>query len=161
MSPAFVDLPGGSLAEQRAVELHVLSIDAAEASLAEDTANPPAQTLAKQQRRFDVFRRIFNEERPHQALGMKTPSDLYTDSPTPMPARLLPPLYPEHFHVRSVRHDGTINFTSRNIFVSEALATEKIGLDERENVIAVFFGERRLGGIDRKNMKFDRSLLGE
>ena len=42
-------------------------------TLKEDTAAPPAPTLRLQQARFDRFMTVFNNERPHQALGMLTP----------------------------------------------------------------------------------------
>src|SRR5262249_35530510 len=55
------------------------------------TAAPPAATLAAQQRRFNRFRREFNEERPHEALGQKPPASLYRASPRRYPCPLREP----------------------------------------------------------------------
>jgi putative transposase len=49
-------------------------------TLKQDTASPPERTIDVQQRVFDRWRRLFNDERPHQALDMKTPSSLYVPS---------------------------------------------------------------------------------
>jgi transposase InsO family protein len=43
-------------------------------TLEQQTTRPPAATSRGQQRRFDRFRHEFNEERPHEALGQKTPA---------------------------------------------------------------------------------------
>jgi putative transposase len=54
-------------------------------TLKEATATPPADNGPAQQRRFDDFRALYNNERPHEALGQKTPASLYEPSPRPYP----------------------------------------------------------------------------
>lgn len=131
-------------------------------TLAEDTASPPAKSLREQQRRFDSFCRIFNEERPHEGLGMKTPSDVYYDSPRPFPRKIEQPTYPAHHQLRVVRPDGAIQFGGHYIFVSEALAKETIGLEERDDgTLGLYFSTRSLGVIDRSTLKFDKSRRDE
>jgi transposase InsO family protein len=44
------------------------------------TATPPAKTLAAQQKRFHAFKKEYNQDRPHEALGMRTPSEYYVRS---------------------------------------------------------------------------------
>jgi putative transposase len=44
---------------------------------------PAVANVLQQQARFDAFQACFNGERPHQALGMKVPGELYTPSPRP------------------------------------------------------------------------------
>lgn len=63
-------------------------------TLKEQTARPPAATTAAQQRRFDRFRREFNEERPHEALGQRRPSTIYSPSPRTYPEQLPVVEYP-------------------------------------------------------------------
>jgi transposase InsO family protein len=53
-------------------------------TLKQQTTRPPANTLRGQQRRFDRFRKEFNEERPHEALGQLTPASRYKRSPNQM-----------------------------------------------------------------------------
>jgi transposase InsO family protein len=131
-------------------------------TLAEDTASPPASTLAKQQRRFDVFCQVFNEERPHEALDMKTPSDVYRDSARAFPRKIDEVAYPDEYARRVVRNDGTISLDGHHVFVSEVLTKEVVGLEKRDDdTIALYFGSRRLGAIDCKTMKFDKTLLDD
>ena len=52
-------------------------------TLKEDAMNPPTGSLRAQQSRFDRFRYVFNNERPHEALEMKCPAELYTASNRP------------------------------------------------------------------------------
>src|SRR5436853_129087 len=71
-------------------------------TLKAETTRPAAGSLAAQQRRFNIFREEFNQERPHEALDQETPAACYTSSPRPMPDRLPPLEYPDRFEVRYV-----------------------------------------------------------
>ena len=51
-----------------------------------EACQPPAANRRAQQRRFDDFRRVYNEERPHEAIGNATPTMVYRPSPRPYPA---------------------------------------------------------------------------
>jgi transposase InsO family protein len=62
-------------------------------TLKAQTSRPPAANAAEQQARFDAFRRHFNEERPHEALGQRLPAELYTPSRRAMPSRVEDPWY--------------------------------------------------------------------
>src|SRR5262249_7533012 len=79
-------------------------------TLKAETTRPAAGSLAAQQRRFNVFREEFNDERPHEALDQETPAACYTPSPRPMPARLPPLEYPDRFEVRYVSANGGIRW---------------------------------------------------
>lgn len=59
-------------------------------TLKSETLRPPADTLRKQQRRFDQFQHEYNHVRPHQALEYETPAHIYTPSPRPYPAVSFP-----------------------------------------------------------------------
>jgi hypothetical protein len=50
-------------------------------TLKKEATKPAAANVLQQQARFDTFLEQFNRERPHQALGMKVPADVYTRSP--------------------------------------------------------------------------------
>ncbi len=62
-------------------------------TLKQEAASPPEEDFRAQQRAFDRFRRVYNEERPHEALGQKTPAELYVPSARPLPAKI--PLWDE------------------------------------------------------------------
>ena len=61
-------------------------------TLKKQTSQPPAADAGEQQARFDEFRRHYNEERPHEALGQRPPAELYAPSPRAMPERARGPL---------------------------------------------------------------------
>ena len=67
-----------------------------------ETARPPCADGSSQQERFDEFRRDYNEQRPHEALGQRTPSEFYQAAPRVYPERQPEPEYPGHYEVRYV-----------------------------------------------------------
>jgi len=97
-------------------------------TLKQQTASPPAANRRAQQRAFDHFRREYNEERPHEALAMQTPSALYAPSPRLCPPRVPEPEYPSAMRVRRVQPHGQFYWKHRDVFVSEVLWGERIGL---------------------------------
>jgi hypothetical protein len=99
-------------------------------TLKQDATLPPASTLSRQQRRFDLFRTEFNQDRPHEALDMKTPAQLYRPSTRAIPRRIEPYDYPGHFLVRRVSRDGTIRVLRKQVFVSNTLHEDNVGLEE-------------------------------
>ena len=88
-----------------------------------ETTRPAAPSLGAQQRRFDAFRRTFNEVRPHEALHQRRPAALYTPSDRLYVPRLRPITYPEHFEIRRVSTNGGIRWNKRWVNVSHILAT--------------------------------------
>lgn len=120
-------------------------------TLKAETSKPPAQTAAEQQRRFDVFRRHFNEQRPHEALDQVPPVKLWQPPSRAMPRRLDDPWYDANHEVRRVRPTGDIKWRGEHLFVGEALAGELVGLCEHDTGghIVRFCG-RDLGLIDRE-----------
>ena len=78
--------------------------------------------LAHCQRAFDAWRRIYNEERPHEALGLDVPASRYSASQISFSDRLAPPEYDAADIIRRVRHDGYLSFKGRKVKLSEAFA---------------------------------------
>ncbi len=99
-------------------------------TLKQDTARPPSRTMRQQQRRFDVFREEFNEERPHEALAMKRPAETYMPSRRDMPRRIGSYDYPLHALVSRVSRCGTIRVLGKQIFVSQTINDEYVALEE-------------------------------
>jgi transposase InsO family protein len=101
-------------------------------TLKAETAMPPAESPALQQARFDAFRRDYNTERPHEALGGATPaSRLGAARGRPLLEGEPPePIYDADHAVRRVRSNGEIKWGGRRVFVSEALAGELVGVTE-------------------------------
>jgi putative transposase len=128
-------------------------------TLREDAANPPAATLAEQQRRFDAFRAVYNHERPHEALEFATPASLYIASDHAYPRALSEPDYPTDCAVRRVRSRGEIKWAGDLIFVSEALIGEPVAIEEtEEGELRVRYADVELGFIDKSGRLRRRTL---
>ena len=120
-------------------------------TIAQETASPPAPSLRAQGRRFAAFLRTYNDERPHEALGQTPPVDHYLCSPRRYSGRLREPEYSSGHEVRRVRHSGEIRWRGHCIYISESLAGEPVGLEEREDGDwNIHFGPVLLGRIDRQ-----------
>ena len=113
-----------------------------------DTLEEPAPTLRAQEMRSARWCKEYNQERPHEGLGMKVPADIYRRSRRRMPPRLKTLLYPKDFESRLVRGHGTINLKGRVRFVGEAFEKERIGLKgAREGIYEVYFGRHLIGEL--------------
>jgi len=97
-------------------------------TLKQETASPPAANRRAQQRAFDHFRREYNQERPHEALALQTPSALYAPSLRLFPARVAEPEYGSALAVRNVQKHGEFVWKHQHVFLSEVLWGERIGL---------------------------------
>lgn len=78
--------------------------------------------LAHCQQAFDAWRRVYNEERPHEALGLDVPASRYRASQTSFPDRLPDPEYDTGDLVRSVTRDGYVRFRGHTVKLSQAFA---------------------------------------
>ncbi len=117
-------------------------------TLKQDTASPPAASLHEQMARFDEFRAIYNNERPHEALNQKPPASVYQPSPRRYDGILRSPDYASHVVVRKVRRNGDIKWRGRGVFISQALKGEPVGLHEvAEDCWLVKYGPIVLGTI--------------
>jgi transposase InsO family protein len=117
-------------------------------TLKKEATRPPGMNSLQQQDRFDAFRREFNAERPHEALAMRCPAELYT--PSARPYRGLPDLkYPFHDRDILVTACGRICMHSKKINISTVLAGQKLGIKEVDDGIwLVTFINYDLGYID-------------
>jgi transposase InsO family protein len=124
-------------------------------TLKQEATKPPQATLRAQQRVFDLFRRDYNEVRPHEALGNKVPADFYERSGRvlPEPAWGRDFEYPEHFERVRTNKTGAFLWNGRSVFVSAALRHEPLGLEWRRGVWRVHFGPMRIGKVVRKNRR--------
>ena len=121
-----------------------------------ETASPPQANMAAQQRAFDAFRREYNEDRPHEALGGCTPSQIYVPSQRDFPERLPELEYAPNWQTRQVRPSGQIKWKGRSIHVSHALAGERIGLEPVEDGLwMTYFATHPLGLFDERTGKIE------
>jgi transposase InsO family protein len=122
-------------------------------TLKAQTSTPPAKNAPEQQARFDVFRRHYNQERPHEALGQRPPATAYAPSLRVMPPRAGDPWYDADHQARRVRCNGEIKWKGEFVFIGEALVGELVGVAERETGDHVVrFCDLDLGLIDRRGL---------
>jgi putative transposase len=123
-------------------------------TLKQETTKPPAQTMTGQQRTFDHFRRVYNEDRPHEALGMQPPWSAYEPSSRRYPVKLREPEYPSSFRVRSVNHKGALKWKGRMLYLAETLANEHVALDQvNDDTWRVYFADVPLGVIEHAEFR--------
>jgi transposase InsO family protein len=117
-------------------------------TLKAETTRPPAMNSLQQQARFDAFMSEFNDERPHEAIQMKAPAELYTPSSRAYDG--LPEVeYPFHDRDILVTNCGRICMMRKKINVSTVLAGQKLGITEVDDGIwLVSFMHYDLGYID-------------
>jgi len=97
-------------------------------TLKAETARPPRASFRAQQRSFETFRREYNHERPHEALGYDTPASRYEPSRRPYPGQLPPPEYPAHFRVERGYPNGVISFRETQWYLTKARGYRRFGL---------------------------------
>ncbi|HUI18600.1 MAG TPA: IS481 family transposase [Alphaproteobacteria bacterium] len=126
-------------------------------TLLHDTAEPPARSLRAQLDRLREFQRVYNEERPHAALDNATPAEHYALSPRRWDGVLREPAYPAGHALRRVRPNGAIRWRDSEVYLTQALAGETVGLAEREDGgYVVCYGPIDLGIIDHRSQRLRR-----
>jgi len=128
-------------------------------TLKDETTKPPAANARAQQRKFNAFRCVFNEQRPHEALDMNTPAQLYQPSNRHMPDKLQPLEYPDRFEVRYVSANGGIRWKNQWVNVTTAIIGEYVGLEEIDDGLwDVYFGPLKLGRLLERHMRIEDHL---
>jgi len=117
-------------------------------TLKKETTRPSGMNSLQQQAKFDAFVEEFNAERPHEALGMKCPAEIY--SPSPRLYNGLPEIgYPFHDRNILVTACGRICLHRKKINISTVLAGQTLGIKEVDDGIwLVSFMHYDLGYFD-------------
>lgn len=122
-------------------------------TLKQAVASPPAASFYAQQRAFGRFRREYNQERPHEALGQRTPATFYAPSSRPYPAEL-PSLEHPWEEQRIVDRSGDIRIGRRTFHIAPCLHREPVTLvPAGDRQWEVRFGPIVLGIIDETRAK--------
>ena len=117
-----------------------------------EACRPPRGHLATQQRAFNAFRRLYNDERPHEALRGRPPAACYRPSSRRYSGTLPPVDYPGHFIVKRVTNAGTIRLKKRLLFLANALKQHPVGLEEvADGVWSIHFCQVLLGRVDERD----------
>jgi putative transposase len=123
-------------------------------TLKQETAMPPASTPKRQQQAFDRFQQLYNEERPHEALGQVPPAAVYTASLRTYPQRLPVVVYSDDMQVRRVRGGGQVKWRGKDVHLTDALINQPVGFQPiGDGVWAVFFCQLPIGMFDERKLK--------
>lgn len=126
-------------------------------TLKAETARPPKANMIAQQVAFDLFRREYNHERPHEALEQKTPASIYVPSARLFPELLKDPEYPKDVLPRRVSPSGMLGWHSCHWYMSWVLRDELVGLRETgDGRCIVQFGSVELGYLDKANTRVNK-----
>jgi transposase InsO family protein len=123
-------------------------------TLKAESISPPRKSLNEQQRAFDRFRSTYNNERPHEALGQRTPASIYRRSSREYPSNLKEVEYPQSFNIRQVKDNGAFKWKGNELYLSSVLSGELIGLKEIEaGIWQIYFSYYPLGILDDRTFR--------
>jgi len=123
-------------------------------TLKAEATQPPASNRRQQQQALDRFRQEYNEVRPHEALQMRTPAEVYQPSPRKFPACVPEPHYPPTMLVRTVRHHGHFRWKKHDVFLTEVLGGESIGLlPQDDRWFTIYFAHVPLARFDSEKLQ--------
>jgi transposase InsO family protein len=105
--------------------------------------------LNEHQKVFDKWRKEFCEVRPHEALGMKTPAEVYKKSERKYLCEYVEMRYGRGFKVRMVNDRGYINLKQKRIFIGNPFSGYHVGVKEYiDKPTEFWFGDFLLGTIN-------------
>lgn len=122
-------------------------------TLKADAIRPASSNILSQQERFDAYRQIYNRERPHEALKMETPMDIYTSSKRKYCSEIEPISYPTHDITTRITKCGRIFVNNRKhqikVRIGVPFSGHNVGLKEVDDGIwQVNFMHHLLGYFD-------------
>jgi len=127
-------------------------------TLKKEATKPPAKNFLQQQAKFDDFIECYNRERPHQALKMKYPAELYQPSARPY-GGLSELEYPFHDRTITVTRCGRICLGSRKINLSTVFAGQNVGIKEvSDKIWLVSFMQYDLGFFDHETCRLESAV---
>jgi putative transposase len=128
-------------------------------TLKAETTRPPAANLVEQQRRFNRFRREYNQVRPHEGIELQTPASRYLPSARRLPAVPPPLVYPAHFETRLVSQNSGIRWNHKWVAVSHTCAGLYVGLEQVDHQRwDVYLGPVKLGCLLEECLRIEDHL---
>jgi transposase InsO family protein len=123
-------------------------------TLKAEAIRPPRKNMAEQQRAFARFQEIYDNDRPHEAHGQRTPASVYRRSTREYPSRPPEIEYPCIFNLRQVKENGCFKWRNQEFYLNQALAGEYIGLKEIDSgLYQIYFGFYPVCIMDERSMR--------
>ena len=122
---------------------------------AETLSGEPYESHACAQAALDLWRGVYNNERPHEALGMAVPGERYAPSPRPWPETVEPWLYQTNDIVRRVQQKGEVSFKGHIVKVPKAFCGKQIALrpTAKDGIYDAWFRHQKIRPIDLNDLK--------
>jgi hypothetical protein len=116
----------------------------------------PVENMTHAQILFDQLRSCYNWERPHEALDMRVPADIYHASRRALPEIVREWEYGNEFVLRKVKETGYLTYANQGYFLSEALGNKTVGLRESnlEGQMTVYYRNFKIARLDPKEKAF-------
>ena len=93
-----------------------------------EATQPPSPTMAAQQRRFDRWQHLRNHVRPHEALGLLCPAQIYRRSARRLRDNDTAVRYPQDWLVRKISSSGHLWHDGHHYHLGEVFARCRVGL---------------------------------
>lgn len=97
-------------------------------TMKKEVAMPPKETMILQQCALDAFQKEYNHQRPHEGIDNQRPAWIFTQSPRTYPEDIKQIEYDTNVTTRKIRTNGTMKWDGKEIFISETLMGERVGL---------------------------------
>jgi putative transposase len=124
-------------------------------TLKQEATKPASESFLQQQCRFDDFVAEYNNLRPHEALEMRCPAEIYQKSIRPY-VGLQPLEYPHHDKTIKVTSCGRICFDNKKVSLSKVFGGQRVGIKETDDGIwLVSFMNYDLGYFDVDNLRLE------
>ena len=119
-----------------------------------DIVRHRGMTMREQQKFFDLFRRIYNVERPHEGIGQDRPARRFRASPRPYPTRPSSPQYPDHWEKRKVMCNGVLRWKGKDVSLSETFDGHTVAFEPIDYALwRVHFYRFIIGTFDERTRK--------
>ncbi|MDD4080120.1 MAG: integrase core domain-containing protein [Eubacteriales bacterium] len=131
------------------------SLERVHADIAREVQGLVQGGIDANQEALNVWRDAYNQVRPNEALGMRTPAEIYRPSPRKYTGDYDELDYPPGYHPRKVFQTGLISYRNTQIMITTALSGYMVGLRETQSeLLELYFGEFMLGFVDPRGACF-------
>lgn len=119
-----------------------------------ECCEPASANGVAQQKRFERWRKEFNERRPHEAIGQRVPDDVYYKSAVRLDDGIAVDLYGPLVETHPVSETGHVSWQGRSWHVGDAFAGQRVVFEPREDasVVGVRFANLLLGEIGGESL---------
>jgi putative transposase len=115
-----------------------------------ECCKPPSRNREAQQQRMDRWKKEFNQERPHEALGQRVPAEVYQASSNRLDEQIKPDLYGPGTRTKRVSESGQISLAGYSCHVGDAFAGVNVSIEEIETtgIVKIQYANIKLGSFE-------------